>query len=246
VEGLVVRTLKARYKQSILGVGLAVLQPLLMMLVFSLAFSRIIRFSNDRVPYFLVVYCGLLPWNLLAMSLAAGVPSVAGNAHLMSKIYFPREVFPLAAVLANVVDFLIGLGLLLLFALFYHTPISLALLALPLLLGIQILLMIGVTLLLSALNVFYRDIGTLLPLLTTLWMFMTPIVYPPEAFPQRYHLLLDLNPMWPIVRAYREVILEGRWPAMGGLAAVTAFALAAFVGSYLMFKRYEPVFVEVA
>src|SRR5262245_32956995 len=117
VEGLVVRTLKARYKQSILGVGLAVLQPLLMMLVFSLAFSRIIRFSNDRVPYFLVVYCGLLPWNLLAMSLAAGVPSVAGNAHLMSKIYFPREVFPVAAVLANVVDFLIGLALLLLFAL---------------------------------------------------------------------------------------------------------------------------------
>jgi lipopolysaccharide transport system permease protein len=246
VAEMVVRTLKARYRQSILGAGLAVLQPLLLMLVFSLAFSRIIRFSNDRVPYFLIVYCGLLPWNLLATGLAAAVPSVSGNAQLMSKIYFPREVFPLAAVLASVVDFLIGLVLLLLFGLIYHLPLSLALLALPVLLVIQIVLMIGITLLLAALNVFYRDVSAMLPLLTMLWMFLTPILYPESAFPERYRFLLLLNPMAALVRAYRSVILDARLPPAGDMAYVTVFALACFLGSYLVFKRLEPVFVEVA
>jgi lipopolysaccharide transport system permease protein len=101
-------------------------------------------------------------------------------------------------------------------------------------------------LLLSAFNVFYRDIGAMLPLLTTAWMFLTPIVYPLEAFPKRYAFLLSLNPMWPLVRAYRDVILEARLPAPGDMAAVAAFSLTCFVGSYLVFKHYEPVFVEVA
>src|SRR5262249_18262072 len=142
--------------------------------------------------------------------------------------------------------FLIGLVLLFGFALFYHIPISIALLALPVLLAIQMVLMVGITLLLSALNVFYRDIGTMLPLFTTLWMFLTPIVYPPEAFPKHYGWVLALNPMWPIVRSYRDVVLNGQLPALGGLAFVAAFSLACFVGSYLLFKHYEPVFVEVA
>jgi lipopolysaccharide transport system permease protein len=246
VEGLVLRTLKARYKQSVLGVGLAVIQPLLMMVVFSLAFRRLVSVPHSGVPYSLYVFCGLLPWNLLAVSLATAVPSVVGNAHLMSKVYFPREVFPIAETLANVVDFGIGLALLLAFGLWCGIPLTVALLAIPLLLAIQVVLIIGISLLLSALNVFYRDVRAMLPLATMLWLFLTPVVYPPSAFPERYAFLLALNPMAPIVQAYRAVILDGRLPPAGELAYAAAFATACLIGSYLLFKRFEPAFVEVA
>jgi lipopolysaccharide transport system permease protein len=221
-------------------------QPVLMMVVFTLAFSRLVTVPHDRTPYALYVLCGLLPWNLLAISLTTAVPSVAANAHLMSKVYFPREVFPIAEVLANVVDFLVGLALLLLFGLIYGIPLSAALLAIPVLLAIQVVLMVGISLLLSALNVFYRDIRAMLPLVTLLWMFLTPVVYPPSAFPERYAFLLALNPMAPIVQAYRSVILDARLPPPGDLAYAAALAVACFMGGYLLFKQFEPAFVEVA
>jgi lipopolysaccharide transport system permease protein len=241
---IVQREIKVRYKQASLGIVWAVIQPLSLMLVFSLFFGKLAKVPSDGVPYPIFSYTGLLPWTFFAASLNSAIPSLANNSHLITKIYFPREIFPLASVLAAAVDF--GIACLLFggMMLWYHVPFSAAMLWLPVLLIIQTLLTLGIALFLSALNVRYRDVRHALPLLIQIWMYASPVVYPASLIPERYRGLYMLNPLAPLLQGYRAVTLHGAVPDLSALAVAAAMAVTVFWIGYRYFKGTERTFAD--
>jgi lipopolysaccharide transport system permease protein len=241
---IVQREIKVRYKQASLGILWALIQPLSLMIVFSLFFGKLAKVPSDSVPYPIFSYTGLLPWTFFAASLNAAIPSLANNSHLITKIYFPREIFPLASVLAAAVDF--GIACLLFggMLLWYHVPLRLTMGWLPVLLTIQVLFTLGVSLFLSALNVRYRDVRHALPLLIQIWMYASPVVYPASLIPERYRGLYMLNPLATLLEGYRAVTLHGLPPDLPGLALAAALAAAAFWIGYRYFKWTERTFAD--
>lgn len=243
------RNLKVRYAQSVLGVAWAVALPVSLMVVFTFLFRRITHIDTGDIPYPIFVYFGLAPWTFFAVSLKQSTVSLVANANLVTKVYFPREVLPAAAVLGCLVDFGVALAFLgVLMAFFRITPSPYALL-LPVVVIVQLAFTMGLALLLSAGNLFWRDIRYILEFVLTVWMFLTPVVYPIERalerIPTRLHFLFLANPMAPIIGAYRDLILHGRLPRAGPFAAsaVVSFAVL-FLGWYL-FHRSEYRFAEV-
>jgi lipopolysaccharide transport system permease protein len=236
---LAMREIKARYKQTILGVSWAVLQPLALMVVFTLVFSYFVRLPSDGIPYPLFVYVALLSWTFFAGSLARGVGSLVANQALVRKIYFPREIMPLAAVAAAFVDFLIAAVLFVGMLLYYGVGMTPnALLFIPILL-VQVTFVLGIVLLLAPLNVFYRDIGHVVPLAIQIWMFASPIIYPLSMVPERFRGIYALNPMVGIIDGYRKVLIQGIPPDYNALGAAAAVAAVCFAGGILFFKRLE-------
>lgn len=241
---IVLREIKVRYKQASLGVLWAVIQPLSLMLVFSLFFGTLAKVPSDGMPYPIFSYTGLLPWTFFAASLNAAIPSLANNSHLITKIYFPREIFPLASVLAAAVDLGIACVLFAGMMLWYHIPFTLTMAWLPVLLLIQTLLTLGVALFLSALNVRYRDVRHALPLLIQIWMYASPVVYPVSLIPEKYRGLYMLNPLAPLLQSYRSVTLHGQSPDLATLAVAALTAVAAFWIGYRYFKSTERTFAD--
>jgi len=217
------RDIKVRYTQTVMGVAWAILQPFSMMVIFTVVFSLFMKVPTDGIPYPIFSYSALLPWSFFASSISFGVPSVVNNSNLVTKIYFPREVFPIAAVMASFADFLVAAVIFMGMMVFYRVAPSWALLTVPLTLIIQILLTLGVVLLASALNVFYRDVRFVIPLVTQLWMYATPIIYPVSIVPEWLRPAYSLNLMVGIIDAYRKTILAGQWPDFNylSMAAVT-------------------------
>jgi len=260
MRNLVVRDLKVRYKNSVLGFLWSLVNPLLMMLVFTVVFQVMLpNYPIHAYPIFIL--CALLPWNWFAASLNQAIPSIVNSAHLIKKVYFPREVLPLSVVLANGVNFL--LALLVLFALipFFGIPLTRWALFLPLIILIQLVFTAGLALILATVNVFYRDTGVIMEVVLLAWFFLTPIFYPITFVPPQVtilgilwpmrRLVYILNPMASLISAYRVVLwgspLDGGPPgppAFDFLArtAVTA-ALVLLIG-YLVFARYSPRFGE--
>ena len=208
----VVRDIKVRYKQSLLGVAWAILQPLSATVIMTVVFSRFLRVSTGGIPHPMFYYSALLPWTFSASSIAFGTSCLVNNMNLVTKIYFPREILPISAVLASFVDFLIGAMIFLVMLVLYRVPVSLSWLWLPALLLVQMLLTLGIVLLASALNVFYRDIRFVVPLGMQLWMYMTPIIYPLSLVPDQFRALYMLNPMAGLINGYRRIVLHGRSP----------------------------------
>jgi len=245
---LMLRDIRVRYKQSALGVLWAVLQPLSLMLIFTLVFSRFAKIKTD-VPYPIFAYCALLPWTFFASSLTFSIPSLVNNSNLVTKTYFPREVMPMAAIGACLVDFLIASVILVGLMLFYRVPLHATLLLVPVVLGVQIILTIAIALVGSAMNVFYRDIRYAVPLALQLWMFASPVAYPIEtarsALPSWLLPWYYLNPMAAIINAYRELALYGRLPEAMPLLCSAAFAAGVAALAYAMFKRLEMRFADV-
>ena len=243
--GWTLREIKVRYKQSLLGAAWAVLQPLSIMLVFSLVFGYLLQVPADGVPYPVFSYAALVPWTFLATSITFAVPSLVNNMNLVTKVYLPRQIFPIASVAASFVDFLIAsmvfAGMMLAFGVAF-TP---ALLALPLIVGIEIVLILGVVLLASAVNVFYRDIRFVVPLGMQLWMYLTPIIYPVSQVPPAAEPYFMLNPMAGLVEAYRAVTLHGRWPEWSTLGTAGLVSVAIFVAGYTYFRRTEWQFADI-
>jgi lipopolysaccharide transport system permease protein len=239
------REVRVRYKQSLLGAAWAVLQPLVLTLVFTLVFSRLVKVDTGDIPYPIFAYVALVPWTFFATSLSFGIPSLVNNMNLVTKIYFPREILPIASVGAAFVDFLMAAlvlaGLMLVYG-YYPTVQSLW--VVPLLL-LQIALSIAVTLLGSALIVFQRDIRFVIPLLTQIWMYATPIIYPVDLVPEQWQRLYFLNPMAGIIDGYRRALLEGLPPRLDAVAIGTAVTLFLLVSGYYFFKRAEPVFADL-
>jgi lipopolysaccharide transport system permease protein len=241
---LIWRDVKVRYKQTALGVAWAVLQPLLTMFVFSLFFGRLARIASDGLPYPVFNLAGLVPWTFFAFGLNEAATSVVGSRHLITKVYFPRLAIPLATVLAGLVDFAVAFVLLLTVMAWYGiVPGFGSLFVIPLVL-LAFVTALGAGLWLAALNVQYRDVRYVLPFLTQLWLFATPIVYPSSLVPAAWRPVYGLNPMVGVVDGFRWALL-GSAPPGPALAVSACAALAFAVGGIFYFRRMERAFADI-
>jgi len=241
----ILRTIKVRYKQSVLGVLWAILQPLLLMFIFSLVFTLFLNVPTEGLPYPIFSYCALLPWTFFATSIAYGITSLTTNMNLVTKIYFPREILPIAVVAAGLVDLLIGLCVFIGMLIVYQIPVGPAALLFPVLLLVQIILTLGIVLLASAINVFYRDIQHVTPLAIQLLMFATPIIYSVTAVPEKFRWLYMLNPMAVLVQSYRQVMLYNTLPDWGYLLQALLISVAVFLVGFRFFKSVEWQFADI-
>lgn len=241
------RTVLVRYKQTVLGIGWALLQPFFLMVVFSLFFGHLAGFDKRTdIPYPIFAYAALVPWTFFANSLTQSSNSLVGSANLFTKVYFPRLSLPLSSVLATLVDFAVAFTLLVGMMVYYDTyPRVIAVVLLPALILLAFCTALGVGLWLSALNVRYRDVRYTLPFLTQLWLFVTPVVYPATIVPERFHSLLGVNPMSGVVEGFRWALL-GAGPAPGPMLAVSAgTALVILATGAAFFRRMERTFADV-
>lgn len=240
------RDIKIRYKQTALGAAWAILQPFLTMVVFSIFFGRLggLGEKTGGVPYPIYVYAGLLPWTFFANAIGTSGNSLVGSSNLITKVYFPRLIIPLGAVGAGLVD--LGVSFVILFAmmLYYGTALTWQVLLLPLFLAGTILAATGTGALLAALTVAYRDFRYVVPFLTQLWMFVTPVIYPASIVPERWRWLFSLNPMAGLIDGFRAALLGRRldWPHIG--ISIGAACLLFVVGA-LYFQRVERRFADI-
>lgn len=241
---LVNRDLAQRYKQSVLGYFWVILNPLAQMLVMSFVFSHIFSQANLGVPYALFLFTALLPWTLFASSLTAATNSLVSNAGLLAKIYFPREILVLGSILAKVVDFAFSSLILIAMMIFYQQAISWNILWLLPIFAIQFVFTYGLSLLFAAFNLFYRDMQYLLNLIILVWMYLTPIMYNVEIFPERYRWIFQINPLAVIVNAYREVVLNGHQPNLFSLSIAAALAIVVCFFGFRLFKKFEGQFAD--
>ena len=246
VKHLTMREIKGRYKQSFLGFFWIILNPFFQMIIMSFVFSQIIRIASLSVPYPIYIYAGLLPWTFFSLSLSSSMSVLIDNSSLIKKIYFPREILVIATILAKVFDFL--LSTLIFFALmaFFQVPLhGIALLFIPIFI-IQIIFTLGISLLLSSLNLLYRDIQYLFGLVLTLWFYLTPVIYATEFFPEKYRWIFKFNPMSVFINAYREVLLGGRLPNWSSLGVGILISVIIFTLAYVFFKKIERTFADIA
>jgi len=240
------RDVKVRYKQTALGVVWVILQPLLMMLIFTLLFGNFGRIPSDGdVPYALFAYAGLLPWTFFAAAVAAGGNSLVSSAGMLTKVYFPRLIVPLAAVGALLLDLAISFCVLALLMAYWGVGAGRSLLMLPALVMLLAALALGTGTLMAALNVKYRDVRIALPFALQVWFFASPIIYPVTIVPERWRWVLALNPMTGVAEGFRAALYgrkEFDWQALGVSVAVAAVLLACAV---FAFKRIEREFADV-
>lgn len=243
------RDVLIRYKQAVLGVAWAVLQPVLTMVVFTVIFNKLLGVGTGvyEVPYAVFVYSGLLPWNLFSGSLARSGASVVGNASLITKVYFPRLVIPFSGVLAALPDFLISSCVLAVLMAVYGVAPTINVIFLPFFVLLALLTALGVALWLSALNVLYRDVQYIIPFLIQLWMFISPVMYPMsriETYPPWVQVIYNLNPMTGVIAGFRWALFGEQAP--GQLLGVSVVAvLVILVGGLYYFRRMERVFADI-
>lgn len=242
---LVWRDVKIRYKQTSLGVAWAVLQPLLTMLIFTAIFGRFAKIPSDGIPYPLFVFAGLVPWMFFASGVSQSSQSLVNQQQLLTKIYLPRLFIPTAAVGAFLVDLAISLGIYAALMAFYRTPPSAGLIFLPGLIALTIMATLGLGYLLAALIVTYRDFRFVVPFMIQILMYMSPVIYPVSMVPERYRLLLALNPMGGIINAYRSAILGTPWN-LPTLAISSTSALLFFILGLFYFRKTERRFADIA
>lgn len=238
------REISQRYKQSILGYAWVVLNPLFQIIVLSFVFSTVFRVSFYSVPYIIFLVVGLLPWNFFALSLASSVNSLTSNSSLITKIYFPREILVYGTIIAKMVDFFYSCLVLIPFFIFYKTTLTTQVFWVIPIFIIQVVFTAGLSLLISAFNLFYRDIQYLLTLITSLWFYLTPIIYPVEQFPEKYRFIFSLNPMSVIINAYRQVIFTDMPPNIASLKIAALTSVFLFLFAFLIFKKLEGKFAD--
>ena len=239
------RDIKVRYKQTALGAAWAVIQPFFMMVVFSLFFGKLAGVPSDGIPYPVFAFCGLLPWQLFAHALTESSNSLVGNQNLITKVYFPRLVVPIAAVLGGVVDFAIAFVILLVMMLYFGIVPGWAIVTLPLFIVLAITTALAVGLWLSALNVKYRDVRYTMNFLIQFWLFATPVAYPSSLIPEQWRWAYGLNPMAGVVEGFRWALL-GKTDPPGALLAVSiAVVVLLLIGGLYYFRKMEQEFADV-
>jgi lipopolysaccharide transport system permease protein len=239
------RDLKVRYKQTVLGVAWAIIQPLFTMLIFTLFFGRLAGVPSDGVPYPAFVYAGLLLWTFFSNAVSHSGNSLVGNANLLTKVYFPRVIIPGAAVAAGLVDLFIAFGVLVVLMIYYHAAISWTVILLPLFIGLTTLLALGMGMWTSALNVKYRDIRYALPFAIQLWMFISPVIFPSSFVPEKWRWALMLNPLTGIIEGFRSALF-GRKPFDWlAIAISTIITLAIVFYATYTFRRMERTFADI-
>jgi lipopolysaccharide transport system permease protein len=238
------RDIRVRYRQTLLGALWAVTQPLCTMIIFTLFFSKLAKIPSDGVPYPLFAYAGLLPWIFFSNAVNHSSNSLVGNAHLITKIYFPRVIIPTASVAAGLVDFSVAFAMLAVLMVYYGVALTWGLVLLPLLVVMTAALALAVGMWMSALNVKYRDIRFALPFALQLLMFITPIIYPSSLVPSPWRQLLSLNPLAGIIEAYRAS-LYGKPFNWQTLALASAITLLLLVFSSHYFHKTERTFADI-
>ena len=241
---LTLRDIKVRYKQTVLGVLWAVIQPLFMMIIFTAFFGRLAGIPSDGIPYPLFVYAGLLPWIFFSNALNSSGNSLVGNSSLITKVYFPRMIIPISAVASGLIDVLISFGLLLLLMFYYGIGLSPNIIMLPILTLLTAFLAIDVGMWMSALNVKYRDIRYALPFLIQLWMFATPIIYPSSLIPDNWRWLVILNPLTGLIEGYRSTIFGTPFDFVS-LGVSIFIIFAALIYSAYTFRQMERGFADI-
>lgn len=237
------RDIKVRYKQTFFGVLWAVAQPVLTAVVFALFFGRFLGLPSDGVPYDAFILAGLLPWTFFASSVLSGSTSVVTSANVITKVYFPRLIVPLAIVLAKLIDFAIASVVLVALLVWHQTTLTWQLLLVPLLVVELTALAVGVSAAMAALNAKYRDFGHIVPFFVQLGMFATPVIYPLSVVPERFRWVAALNPMSGVIETLRAALFGQPidWPLLGTSAALT---LAMLLGGIMIFRRTERTFAD--
>jgi lipopolysaccharide transport system permease protein len=242
---LALRDIKVRYKQSLAGVGWAIIQPLLTMVVFTAVFAGVVRVPTDGSPYPLFSLTALVPWSYFVHAITKATTCLVTDRDLVTRVYFPRLVLPVSAVLGGLVDFVIAFSLLVILLLVYGAAPTAAVILLPLFLLLAILTALALGLWLSALNVQYRDVNNALPFFTQLLMFISPVAYPASVIPEKWQLVYALNPMATVINGFRWALLEGQpSPGLHSLVSV-AVVLVALVGGLYFFRWQEDRFADV-
>ena len=239
------RNIRARYQQSVLGWFWAVLQPTAQVAIYTVVFTMVVRIDTGNIPYVIFSYVAMVPWTLLATSLTDMSNSLVDNMSLVNKIYFPREILPVAALLARLMDFGVAAILIIVLMVIYRIHIfPMGLLFLPVILLIQLVFMLGLGLATAAANVFIRDIRSLIVLGLQLWFYASPIIYPVTAVPENLRPYYYLNPMNGIIESYRDVLLRSQMPG-NYLLPAAVISVVTFVLGYWFFKRVEFQFADI-
>jgi lipopolysaccharide transport system permease protein len=241
---LVWRDVKVRYKQTSIGIAWAIVQPLMLMVVFTLVFGKFAQFSAEGLPYQVFAFSGLLPWTYFASALALSSASVVSNQNLVTKVYFPRVFLPFAASAVPAVDFALAFVVLLGLMAWFSVGIGSAIAMLPFFLALAFVTALGVGLFLSAVNVRYRDVPYAIPFVIQLWMWLSPVAYAVTALPESYQWIFALNPMTGVINGFRWALLGTPAPSPGQLAVSVGAALVFFVGGLAYFRRSEPRFAD--
>jgi lipopolysaccharide transport system permease protein len=239
------RDVKIRYKQTAFGAAWAIIQPLLTMVVFSLFFGKLAKMPSDGVPYPIFSFAALVPWTLFNYGLSQASNSLVGSSNLITKVYFPRLIIPIASLLSGVVDFLIAFGLLLGMMAYYGILPTVNVLWVPALVLLALVTALGVGLWLSALNVQYRDVRFAVPFLAQLWLFATPIAYPSSLLPEPWRTLYGLNPMAGVVEGFRWALLGTSTRPGAMIFASAAAALVILITGAFYFRRMERNFADL-
>jgi lipopolysaccharide transport system permease protein len=239
------RDIKVRYKQTVLGASWAILQPVLTMLVFSIIFGRLAKLPSEGIPYPIFTFTALLPWQLFSFALTSSSNSLIGSQNLITKVYFPRLIVPIASTIAGLVDFAIAFVVLLGMMIYYHITPHVAIWSLPLFLLLALASALAVGLWLSALNVKYRDIRYVVPFLAQFWMYATPVAYSSQLIPEKWRWLYSLNPMTGVVEGFRWALLGKSALDLPFLLLSAVVVLILLVSGLYYFKRVESGFADV-
>jgi lipopolysaccharide transport system permease protein len=239
------RDLKTRYAQTAIGAGWALMQPLLSTFIFTLVFSYLAKVPSDGLPYPLFAFAAILPWSLFARSLERSTLSVVTEGGLIKKVYFPRLIIPIAATFINLVDFAVGVLILIGMMLWYQIVPSWTLIFLPLFVGMAMATALSVSLWLSAINVKYRDVASVVPLMTQLWMFASPVLYPASLVPEAFRFYYGLNPMAGVIEGFRWALLGKAAPEWGMVALSLGVVALLLVGGVMFFRRVERTFADL-
>ena len=243
---LVWRDLKVRYKQMAIGAGWAVIQPLLTMLLFTAVFSGMAKIPSNGVPYPIFAYAALLPWTYFSQAVARSGNSLVNNSNLITKVYFPRLIIPISAVLSPLLDFAVAFMLLLGLLVWYQIPPTWGWLALPLFLLLCLATALAISLWLSALCVKYRDVGIVIPFLLQIWLFASPVAYPVSMVPAEWRLLYSLNPMAGVIEGFRWALFGTDSPDFAVMTVSSAAVLILLLTGAVYFRRTEQTFADVA
>lgn len=242
---LVWKELKVRYKQTVIGAGWVILQPLLTMVLMTLVFSGLAKIPSDGLPYPVFSFTALLPWTLFASSVARGSESIVGNANLVTKVYFPRLILPLSGVISPVVDFAVAFVILIGMMIWYGiVPNPPSLIALPLFVALSLGTAFGISIWLATLNVKYRDVRHTVPFFIQVWMYASPVAYPASLVPYKWRLLYGLNPMAGVIEGFRWALLGNQSPDFRLMLVSGAVVVLLLMGGLAYFKRMESGFAD--
>lgn len=242
---LIWKDIKVKYKQTIFGIGWAILQPLFMMIIFTLFFGRFAKIPSDNIPYPLFSYAGLIVWTYFANSLTFAIDSIVAHQRVITKIYFPKILLPLSSILSHLLDFFISFVILILFLIFYKITPTHNIFYFPLFLSIAVITAFSISLYLSALNVYYRDVRYIMNFLIQVWFFLTPIAYPVSIVPEKYRFIYALNPMVGVIEGFRWCLIGKEMVSLRMFYFSLPLILLLLIGGIYFFKNMERNFADV-